>query len=100
MDYLAKNVEFLESLESEDDDMKTLVRHGADLIECVGREYLADQVLAAIDEAMAKDKAEEEAEAAKEAEELRTHEEAAPSMQQLMEAGEANSDEDEITLPD
>lgn len=100
MDYLAKNVEFLESLESEDDDMKTLVRHGADLIECVGREYLADQVLAAIDEAMAKDKAEEEVEAAKEAEELRTHEEAAPSMQQLMEAGEANSDEDEITLPD
>lgn len=100
MDYLAKNVEFLESLESEDDDMKTLVRHGEDLIECVGREYLADQVLAAIDEAMAKEKAEDEAEAAKEAEELRTHEEAAPTVQQLMEAGEDNSDEDEITLPD
>ena len=100
MDYLAKNVEFLESLESEDDDMKTLVRHGEDLIECVGREYLADQVIAAIDEAMAKEKAEDEAEAAKEAEELRTHEEAAPTVQQLMEAGEDNSDEDEITLPD
>lgn len=101
MDYLAKNVEFLESLESEDDDMKTLVRHGEDLIECVGREYLADHVLAAIDEEMAKEKAEEETEAAKEEEELRTHEEAAPNIQQLMKAGEDNSDsEDEIALPD
>ena len=79
--------------------MKTLVRHGEDLIECVGREYLADHVLAAIDEAEAKEKAEEEAEAAEE--ELRTHEEAAPSIQQLMEVGEGNPDnEDPITLPD
>lgn len=101
IDYLAKNAEFLESVKEDDDDMKTLIRHGSDLIECVGREYLADHVLAAIDEAEAKEKAEEEAEAAKETEELRTHEEAAPTVQQLMEAGEDNSDnEDEIALPD
>ena len=99
IDYLAKNAEFLESVKEDDDDMKTLIRHGSDLIECVGREYLADHVLAAIDEAEAKEKAEEEAEAAEE--ELRTHEEAAPSIQQLMEVGEGNPDnEDPITLPD
>lgn len=94
-DYLGQYIISLSVIDKESDDMAVLVRRSAELIECVGEEYLSANVVEAIKEAQEKDEESDE-----NPQELRTYEEAAPTVKDMMEAAEAEDDDDDnIILP-